>query len=212
MKKQLRHPSLWGLILLVGMVFLTQPLHSQSSSADTIPHPPIGFKDGWNKERVLAYPKGKRPAPEEYLKITYIVQHLLEFNDGASYFVPQEILQKYGCNPVGRPDGQFVLPVTQARQLINASDGDIAKIESALGVPAGSWDGKPLLLIIIPDPGALNLRIPSGNEAGANNLWIPGGYTPEGYSEAVLDAVPQGQYEALIVNPCAPCSTSNPTK
>jgi hypothetical protein len=34
----------------------------------------------------------------------------------------------------------------------------------------------------------LNLRIPSGNEAGANEFWIPGGKLPDGNSEAVIDA------------------------
>jgi hypothetical protein len=28
----------------------------------------------------------------------------------------------------------------------------------------------------------------SGNEAGANSLWIPGGRLPDGYLEAVIDA------------------------
>jgi len=31
------------------------------------------------------------------------------------------------------------------------------------------------------------LRIPSGNEGGANGQWIPGGYTSGGVPEAVLD-------------------------
>lgn len=32
-----------------------------------------------------------------------------------------------------------------------------------------------------------NLRIPSGNEAGANSDWIPGGLLPDGLPEAVFD-------------------------
>jgi len=32
-----------------------------------------------------------------------------------------------------------------------------------------------------------NIRIPSGNEAGANNQWVPGGYTNGGVPEAVMD-------------------------
>ncbi|WP_431802057.1 hypothetical protein [Microbacterium sp. bgisy203] len=31
------------------------------------------------------------------------------------------------------------------------------------------------------------LRIPTGNEAGANDHWIPGGYLPTGIREAVID-------------------------
>lgn len=34
-----------------------------------------------------------------------------------------------------------------------------------------------------------NLRMPTGNEAGANNLWVPGGITKNGKSEAVIDPI-----------------------
>lgn len=48
-----------------------------------------------------------------------------------------------------------------------------------------SWKGDA------PDPGdpseLTNLRMPSGNEAGANEHWIPGGYLPTGIPEAVID-------------------------
>lgn len=36
----------------------------------------------------------------------------------------------------------------------------------------------------------LNLRIPSGNEAGANSHWIPGGKTDGGVPEAITDLIP----------------------
>lgn len=35
-----------------------------------------------------------------------------------------------------------------------------------------------------------NLRMPRGNEAGANEAWIPGGYLPERIPEAVLNTHP----------------------
>jgi hypothetical protein len=31
------------------------------------------------------------------------------------------------------------------------------------------------------------LRLPSGNEGGANENWIPGGFTLSGTAEAVMD-------------------------
>jgi len=31
------------------------------------------------------------------------------------------------------------------------------------------------------------LRMPSGNEAGANDQWLPGGLLPDGMPEAVID-------------------------
>ena len=35
----------------------------------------------------------------------------------------------------------------------------------------------------------LNMRMPSGNEAGANDQWLSGGYLPSGQNEAVIDGV-----------------------
>lgn len=39
----------------------------------------------------------------------------------------------------------------------------------------------------------LNLRIPDGNEAGANEYWIPGGYTVGDTPEAVVDRIPKAR-------------------
>lgn len=34
------------------------------------------------------------------------------------------------------------------------------------------------------------LRMPSGNESGVNELWLPGGKLPNGKLEAVIDPTP----------------------
>jgi hypothetical protein len=49
--------------------------------------------------------------------------------------------------------------------------------------------------------GPLNLRMPSGNEAGANNLWLPGGKLPTGQSEAVVNQIPKGAYTEIDIVP-----------
>ena len=36
----------------------------------------------------------------------------------------------------------------------------------------------------------LEIRIPSGNEAGANSHWIPGGLTDGGTPEAIINKIP----------------------
>ncbi len=38
------------------------------------------------------------------------------------------------------------------------------------------------------------MRMPSGNELGANPQWLPGGKLPTGYSEIVIDNIPKGKY------------------
>lgn len=62
-------------------------------------------------------------------------------------------------------------------------------MERALGWPEGFLENHNVLRIDIPEPQAWDLRIPSGNEAGANDLWIPGGLLPDGLSEAVVDGI-----------------------
>ncbi|MBU2897643.1 hypothetical protein [Vibrio hepatarius] len=45
-----------------------------------------------------------------------------------------------------------------------------------------------MLRVNVARPKELNLRVPSGNEAGANDLWLPGGKLPNGNREAIIDA------------------------
>ncbi|MEN9835213.1 MAG: hypothetical protein RL011_1406 [Pseudomonadota bacterium] len=44
-----------------------------------------------------------------------------------------------------------------------------------------------MVRVDIANPRNRGLRIPSGNEAGANELWLPGGLLPNKNSEAILD-------------------------
>ena len=69
-------------------------------------------------------------------------------------------------------------------------------MESALGLVEGFLDSNKIVRIDIDHPEQFNLRIPSGNEAGANEQWIPGGKLPDGASEAVIDggSVPSPDY------------------
>jgi hypothetical protein len=83
--------------------------------------------------------------------------------------------------------------------LLDKAHGEIAIIELELGIPAGLWKNNRLVRIDIPKPKRLHIRIPSGNEMGANELWIPGGKLPNGYSETVIDPIPQGKYRETVV-------------
>lgn len=60
-----------------------------------------------------------------------------------------------------------------------------------LGFDEGHFaKGGGLVRIDVEDIADLNLRIPNGNEYGANSHWIPGGYTDGGVPEAVSDLIP----------------------
>ncbi len=77
--------------------------------------------------------------------------------------------------------------------MLSAND-DISIIEKELGFPNGYFsDGSGLVRIDIDDVIGLNLRLPSGNETGANSLWIPSGYIPGNVPEAISDIIPLEQ-------------------
>jgi hypothetical protein len=135
------------------------------------------------RDEILAMEKGTRPDPREYLSPEYIEHHLEHFSDGGTRFMLEENLDKYG---IGQRDGTtFVFPTSEIDSLI--TKGDFAAVERALGLPDGYFKDFHVIRVDIPDPENYNLRMPSGNEAGANEYWLPGGLLPEGMPEAVVD-------------------------
>jgi hypothetical protein len=138
---------------------------------------------------------GKWPKVEDYLSKTYIDNHLAQFNNGASYLVPKDILDKFGRDILGWPDNaQFVMPKIQMDNLLKKANGNIDNICTELGINPNDWRGRELVRIDIPDVKDLHLRMAVGNEQGANALWLPGGKLPTGYPEAVIDNIPSGKF------------------
>ncbi|MBF0315822.1 MAG: pre-toxin TG domain-containing protein [Oligoflexia bacterium] len=134
---------------------------------------------------ILNIPKGSRPLPETYLPKEYIESHLAKFDNGASRFSRKADLERYG--PAQIDGTAFVLTKTDADKIIASAKGDKRALETALGHPVGYLDKNEVVRVDIPKPLDYNLRIPSGNEAGVNELWIPGGQLSDGYSEAIID-------------------------
>ncbi len=147
-------------------------------------------------KEILNIPKGSRPEPDSYLPASYIEKHLGEFktNTGASYLAPKRALDTFGRDLIGHPDGQFIMTKVEMDSLLSTTGGDVAKIENALGIEPGDWQGLDLVRIDIPEPDKFQLRMPTGNEPQANKLWLPGGKTPKNYREAVINQIPRGQY------------------
>lgn len=155
----------------------TNPSHGDDGSGDGL--------TAEKRDEIIAMPKGARPDPSEYLSSQYIESHLQKFSDGATRFMPESNLEKYG---IAQRDGtSFVMPRHEADAMTAAIGGDLRAMENELGLPRGFLDSNNVVRIDIADPGDFNLRIPSGNEAGANEQWIPGGVLPNGSSEAVID-------------------------
>ena len=116
-----------------------------------------------------------------------------DFKSGASFLMTGDAYDFFGRGKshLGRPDGQFVAPTNQINDLLKKSKGDISVIEKGLGIPSGEWANKGgLYKIDIPKPSEHNLRLPTSNLSGANELFIPGGTTSGGIAEAVVNQVP----------------------
>ncbi|TXH42935.1 MAG: hypothetical protein E6Q92_05630 [Burkholderiaceae bacterium] len=123
-----------------------------------------------------------------------IASQLAQFNDGAARFMSQSNLDKYG--PAQRDGTAFVMTKAQADKLLHETAGNPRAMEDALGLPPGFLESEQLVRVDIPEPRKLGARVPSGNEAGANPMWIPGGKLPTGNLEAVIDlgSAPPGSY------------------
>ena len=82
------------------------------------------------------------------------------------------------------PDHLNVMPKAVADRLIQQSGGDVRRLEDLLGLNRGDLGTGPVRVDIQSPSG---LRVPSGNELGANNQWVPGGFTSGGIPEATID-------------------------
>ena len=130
-------------------------------------------------------PKGTRPHPSSYMSVAERNAHSAAFSDGASRFMTESNFNKYG---IGQIDNTaFVMTKTQADELVSAANGNARAMENALGLPEGFLDNSNLVRVDIPNPHKAGLQIPSGNEAGANSQWLPGGFLPDGKIEGVID-------------------------
>lgn len=157
-----------------------------------------GLSDA-KRDEILALSKGSRPDPATYLSSDYIKSHLAKFDDGAVKFVRKDQFGKYG---LGQADGTaFVVTKSKADSILSTTRGNPRALEKELGLPSGFLDKGEIVRVDIADPQDFNLRMPSGNEAGANQQWLPGGNLPTGAAEAVVDGakVPSSGYTVVDV-------------
>jgi hypothetical protein len=179
---------------------VNKSVYSAPAAATTTPAGTTGpALDQATIDRIKAIPKGSRPDPSTYMSQDQIDEHLAKFDKGASRFMTQSNLAKYG--PSQRDGTSFTMPGSEADALIAKANGDPNALEDALGLPRGTLENNPLVRVDVPNPRSIGLRVPSGNEAGANDLWIPGGKLPDGASEAVIDLAkaPPGSFKATPV-------------
>lgn len=132
--------------------------------------------------------------PVEIWGADYVNQHLAKFENGVSCLSFKSVKEQY--QQLGRSDGLFVIPKKEMEDLLKRTTGNISEIERELGIPEGEWlektiNGDELILFNFSSNqiSDKNLRMPIGSESGADKkLWLPGGKTIGGYSEAVINA------------------------
>ena len=167
---------------------------------DNLPHADIPEEI---REWIISLPKGQKPDPSTYMSVEEIITHLSLFDDGVVKIQSRESFEKaiqlYGSN-IGDPvTGTFVIPKSIVNKAVEASDGNPRILENLLGLDPGYLGENPII-IDIKNP--KNIRVPSGNEAGAwPKYWIPGGYTSGGIPEAVIDQIQAGEYAISDVYP-----------
>ena len=162
--------------------------------------------DGCSPDKIsniLKATKGTRPNPSTYFSKTYIHELLAQFHDGVSLVMTRRTYDKLVKDKpfIGYPDGtQFVTPKSIMDDIAVQANGDVHVFEEKLGFKTGHFEkGGGLVRIDVKiNPDKLNLRIPSGNEGGANELWIPGGHTSGGIPEAVSDKIPNSSNYVAI--------------
>lgn len=144
-----------------------------------------GWKRGWSKEKVLERLKGDRPNPKEYLKAEYIKEHtdLFEKEGIASRIVSSEVFKKRG---IGKPDlgkTEFVSRKSDIDDIFMLSTEDQAV---KLGIPLKQIEKGEIVRVDFKLSKDVRVEMPSGNEWGANEQWLPGGVLPEGNLEAII--------------------------
>ncbi|GAA5162215.1 hypothetical protein [Viridibacterium curvum] len=77
-----------------------------------------------------------------------------------------------------------------AFRILETNNYNLASVCRVLGVPETSWNNQRVFLVQITQEQIRNLRISSGNEAGVDSMWVPGGSHASGFKQAVIDPVP----------------------
>lgn len=153
----------------------------------------IEFINGYDIDKILKFQKPNRLDPSEYLSARYIKNHLKQFEkEGiASRVVSKDAFEKYG---IGKPDlgkTEFVSRKSDIDNILMLTREEQA---IKLGIPIKQIEKGGLVRIDFKLSKDIKIEMPSGNEWGANDQWIPGGKLPKGNLEAVIKT------EGLIEN------------
>lgn len=118
---------------------------------------------------------------------------LKTFEKGGSKLVSSQMLKQFDNSLYfGKPSGTFISPSDEIDNLLSQGLNRV-QIAEKLGIDDPLFLKGDLTRIDITPKALkeLNLRLPTGKEAGANSLFVPGGKTSGGISEGVVNGVPK---------------------
>jgi hypothetical protein len=105
-------------------------------------------------------------------------------------FANESILQNCG-GKLGYPDNSlFVMLEEEAYKILEDCNYNLQAVCQKLDVPESAWNNQRVFLVQIPKEELCNVRMSSGNEAGVDSRWTPGGAHANGFKQAVIDSVP----------------------
>lgn len=115
-------------------------------------------------------------------------EHLARFdNGGVRIYRPHT--KPNGDITIGQED-MYIMPRDELNSLIETTKGDLGALEKALGFKTGELSGGEYKIAFLDDVNT-KVSLPTGNEAGANEKWVPGGFTSGGVPEATYSGSTQ---------------------
>ena len=119
---------------------------------------------------------------------------------GGSYLLSNNAYEDYvqGKQLIGRSDGQFMTPSNQMDSLLQNYPNNPREWESQLGLKEGSLGNADIRRVDVFNPNDYEPRLPTQNLSGANDKFIPGGKTPGGQDECVINQFPNPENNPSI--------------
>ena len=129
---------------------------------------------------------GSRPNPRTYLGDKFVDDHLAKFEDeGCAFVVIKDDIESLDYNSL--PPNKFVALKSDMDKIITECKGNRQLLAEKLGYKNKNvFDNKEIFVVYTKGNSRFKFDIPTGNEVGANDMWIPGGKTSGGTTEAVL--------------------------
>lgn len=148
-------------------------------------------------EQIVKIQKGYRPNPYLYMSETDITNHLNKFeSEGVvSRVVLKEDYEDFG---VGKPDAGKTEFVSTKSEIDDILKLPLTEQSKKLGLPESQLQGGGIVRIDFKLSSKYKVEIPSGNEWGTNEQWIPGGKLPDGNLEAIIKT--EGMVEGVDFN------------